>query len=261
MCESKLGINSHIQMPKFLLRRFHNKYNGFWYYDVPGGFISKNGTAKSTNTEIGYYSESVEHYLRDEIETPFSRILEYLDAVDFDKDTFSVESSIYEAILNFFYALMVRNPSMVDEMRGTGVYFQFLSKQEQHDCAVVNGMKIARKSELLSDYVLTFFINKTSVPFVLGVGGLYSYALNGHSAVNLPISPQFAIALIHKGYSSNLKRKGGSVAMLEVSSANITYSMNQFAFMAQVKQKWGRVVCPEQDELERLKKIYVAGNG
>ena len=33
-------------------------------------------------------------------------------------------------------------------------------------------------------------------------------------------------------------------------------SMNEYAFTAQLKYNWGRVICPEREELDRLKEKY-----
>jgi len=99
-------IQSHIQMPKLLLKRFHNDNNRFCYYDVKRGFIGTKGTAESTNTELGYYSLATEHYLRDKIETPFGKILAYIDKIDFDQECFHIASDFEQSTRNFIYALM-----------------------------------------------------------------------------------------------------------------------------------------------------------
>ena len=65
----KLGsVNSHIQMPRFLLARFENERHSFFYYDVKKGFIGSNGHAKSMNTEHGYDPDEIEKLSSDEIE-------------------------------------------------------------------------------------------------------------------------------------------------------------------------------------------------
>ena len=33
------NVNSHIQMPRFLLARFENEHHSFFYYDVPKRFM------------------------------------------------------------------------------------------------------------------------------------------------------------------------------------------------------------------------------
>ena len=73
------NVDSHIQMPRFLLARFENEQHKFFYYDVKKRFIGTNGHAKSTNTEYGYYPNEIEELLNNELEQPFSRILQFID--------------------------------------------------------------------------------------------------------------------------------------------------------------------------------------
>ena len=252
MKKDNSGVQSHIQMPKLLLKRFHNKYNHFCYYDVMNKYIGTNGSANSMNTEYGYYSLSTEHYLRDNIETPFGNILAYIERMDFNQDTFSISSNFNKITRDFIYALMARDPVMLQSMQDGSVFAQFLPARDQHDYAAVNGVAIARKSEMFSDYILTFMINRTGIPFVLPIGGLYNYALNGHSVINLPISPQIALCLVHNGYADRLIYDSGVVSMFSIELPDMIMRMNDFAFISQKQRNWGYVVSPERAELDRL---------
>ncbi len=245
-------IKSHIQMPKLMLKRFHNQNNKFFYYDVVNQFIGNNGTAKSTNTELGYYSTTTENYFRDKIETPFGDILSYVDKIDFTKESLTVSAHIVPVIKDFLYALIARSPSFMKQMTSDDSLFQLLPTQNCHDYITRTGIQIAKQNKIFSDYIVTFLINNTNVPYVLSVNGLYSYVLNGHGIVNLPISPQVAITLINKSYASKILNEDASVSMFVISEPNIIMKMNSCAFSTQVKHKWGCVICPEKGELERL---------
>ena len=59
-------MDSHIQMPKFMLRRFENEQHELLYYDVETNVIAK-GFPKSINTEEDYYSDVMESILNREI--------------------------------------------------------------------------------------------------------------------------------------------------------------------------------------------------
>lgn len=256
MCSTKLqqktDIQSHIQMPKLLLKRFHNQNNRFFYYDVQRGFIGTKGTAESTNTQLGYYSIEAEHYLRDNIETPFGKILAYIDKVDFDQEYFLMTHDFERATRNFIYALMARDPLMIKGMKENSIFAQFLPEQSRHDFTAINGISIASKHAIFADYILTFMVNRTDIPFVLPLDGLYDYRLNGHSVINLPISPQLAICLIHEGYAERMIRDDGKVSLFMVEFPDVIQRMNGWAFTNQKKRKWGCVICPERDELDRL---------
>lgn len=246
-------VKSHIQMPKLLLKRFHNEKNKFFYYDVEGDFIGSNGTAESTNTEMGYYSVDTEHYFRDNIETPFGKIISYVEKIGFENETLSIDSNIRDTVKNFLYALIARSPSLVNSMSAESDFIQLLPECNRHDYIAKVGLGIAKEQGFFSEYIITFIINRTDVPFALSVDGVYNYRLNEHYVINLPISPTAAIALIHESYSSRVFHEDGSISMFEINEREKIMSMNEYAFSSQIKHHWGRVVCPQREELERLK--------
>lgn len=249
------GVNSHIQMPKEVIKRFHNQFNLCCYYNVEGNFIGTKGTAESLNTEWGYYSIGAEHYLRDAIETPFGKVLAYIDTLDFGQNGICLNSDFEESVRNFICSLIARDPMIMREMGADGNLLSFLPEQVQHDYIAVNGYNLVKRNGFLSDYLLTFLINETEVPFVLPVGGLYNYSFKGNSAINLPISKNLALCFVHKGLEDEMV-KGNSVTMLSFSDPDVIMRMNNWAFRGQKERGWGYVVCPERNELDRLKKLF-----
>lgn len=248
-------VYSHIQMPKLLLKRFLNEQNKFFYYDVSKKFIGKNGTAKSTNTEYGYYSIDTEHYLRDNIETPFGEILSDIDNVDFEQGCFSMPKNFTETTKNFIYALLSRDPDMLQKIKQHSTFAQFYHERTLHDYAAINVIDIAERNKLFAEYIVTFMENRTGTPFVLPIKGLFEYTLNGHSIINLPISPTRAICLVHKDHSNYLIQKDGTKAMFMVNISEQIKKINESAFLAQKRQNQGVVICPQQEELTRLSKM------
>lgn len=249
------GVNSHIQMPKEVLKRFHNKYNLFCYYHVEGNYVGTKGTAESLNTKWGYYSVEVEHYLRDTIETPFGRMLAYIDTLDFSQNSIAVNSDFEETARDFMCALIARDPVIMREMGTDGNLLSILPEQVQHDYVAVNGYNVIKRNGFLDDYLLTFLINETEIPFVLPVGGLYNYSLKGKSAINLPVSGNLVLCLLHKELTNEMV-KGTSLSMLSISETDVIMRMNNWAFRGQKERGWGYVVCPERHELDRLKKQF-----
>ena len=105
-------INSHIVLPKFLLKNFEIDHS-FWYYDIDKDVVAK-GHASSFNTEKGYYSDGVEQTLNSEVETPFSNLLnEYSNSIRGD-DEFEMSLNDILCIKRFFYSFLCRNPQMVE---------------------------------------------------------------------------------------------------------------------------------------------------
>jgi len=254
--ENNHAIDSHIQMPKVLLKRFQNNKNRFYYYDVVKQIIGNNGTAKSINTEVGYYSEKAEHYFSDNIETPFGSMLKYIEETGISGDTFSIGSDAEQIIKNFICALVARGPDFNNKMNSEKDFWASFPLQFQHDYIAKTGLELAIENDVLSDYIVTFMINNTSIPFVLSMDGIYNYTLNGHLVINLPIMPFVTATLIHKSYTSRVVREDGALTMFEINKYDDIMLMNDCAFSSQLKRNWGYVVCPEKDELARLKQKF-----
>ena len=252
--QENLGlVNSHIQMPKLLLKRFENEYHKFCYYDVQKGFVATGGTSESTNIEYGYYSHITEEFLRDYIETPFGKIIACIENIDFSRKQFSVTTDFEEVTMNFIYALLARDPSVVGEIEKNSIFYQFLPTRQRHDLAVRNGIAYAKRNNMFGEYILTFIVNCTEIPFVLPLMGLYNYSMGGHSVINLPISPTKALCLVHRDYASRLIHDDGMISMFMVDDPEQLKKMNTFAFLAQKHHNWGCVISPQREELDRLK--------
>ena len=82
-----MKINSHIQLPKFIIRKFEDEKHFVHYIDIENACVLKTGHADSLNTKEDYYSLEIEKYLQRELESPFSRLLHQFENVDFDKAT------------------------------------------------------------------------------------------------------------------------------------------------------------------------------
>lgn len=248
-------VKSHIQMPKVLLKRFHNANNQFFYFDVRKRVIGSNGNARSINTALGYYSQAIENFLRDNIETPLGILLKYIDENGIDGETFSIGAIMPSVVKVFVYSLIARGPDLNHRMSGEPDFWQDLPSQFQHDYIAKRGIELQAKSNIFSGYIVTFMINRTNVPFVLSMDGIYGFTLNGHEVVNLPISPHMAVSLVNKSYENRILNEDGSFNMFEIHENEKIEFMNGRAFSTQLKREWGYVVCPERDELDRLKQL------
>ncbi len=249
-------INSHIQMPEMLLKQFHNTNHTFYYYDVEGNFIGTKGRANSTNTEDGYYSKGTETYFGKEVETPLGKILKYIEDEGFDNESLIMPYDINYVAKKFISALVCRSPSYLSMMLEDNPLLKNLSSMKLHDYVVKVGLDIALEHDVYSDYIVTFLINRTNIPFVLSVSGVYGYTLNGHRVLNLPITPTVALFFVHTSYSERVVNADGSINMFELGEPEKIMAMNQSSFRTQIKQNWGRVVCPQRVELDRLKQLH-----
>ena len=243
------NIQSHIQMPKCMLKRFENEHKRFYYYDVEQGFIGSNGHAKSINTSHGYYSQKTETFLRDYIETPFSNLLSQIDRIDFDSIPFSMPLDLDVLVKRFINALISRSPQMISETKKNSLFYQFLSVQSQHDYAAEKGIELAEQFNFFRDFFVTFAVNKTTVPFILPMCGLYNFKFNGIDTVFLPVSPQLCIALVNND-GADLFIRDGVGAMILVSDDSQATWFNKRALSSQKHAGCGYVVSPDKTSLE-----------
>ena len=245
------SMNSHIQMPHFLLARFENERNSFFYYDVKKGFIGTNGHAKSMNTEHGYYPYEVEKLLSDEIEKPFSQVLKFIESLDLEKPFFTMTSTVDINTKQFMASLMIRSPLFMDSINKNSVFFQFFSPTDQHTLAISQGIMEAEKQRVFDSFRVTFTVNKTEKPFILPISGLYSYSLNGYEHVSLPVSPRIAITLIENAGIPFIE-KDGITRMYLIAEGKYVTELNRFAFRQQCKQGYGVVISPTKKALEEM---------
>ena len=97
------SVNSHIQMPKCVLRNFMDDQQLLHYYDFQTGTI-KQGRAASLDTELGYYSQDVEDYLRDNVEAPFGRVMAKVKNITKD-DVFEISNTLFDDVRTFLMRL------------------------------------------------------------------------------------------------------------------------------------------------------------
>ena len=244
-------VNSHIQMPRFLLARFENEHHSLFYYDVKKGFIGTNGRAKSMNTEYGYYPDEIEKLLSDEIEKPFSQVLRFIDSLDLEKPFFTMTDTDESNVKQFLVSLIIRGPLFVDSINSNSVFSRYLSSADQRTLAISQGFTEAKKQGTFDNYHVTFTVNKTAKSFVLPISGLYTYSLNRYVHVGLPVSPQIAITLIENEGIPFVEKEGITRLYLIEEEKYVT-ELNRFAFREQCKQDYGCIISPSREELEEL---------
>ena len=246
-------INSHIILPKFLLKNFESDHS-FWYYDIDGDYIAK-GKASSFNTEKEYYSDGIEQILNREVESPFSNLLNKYRTLVCDEDEFIISKTDIAFIKRFFYSLICRNPLMVERVNRSSVFYQFLSKTDQHGYAAIAGIKEGERSDLFKEYDVTFFVNRTEIPFVLPNCGIYNLNLKGSPVIVIPVAPDVLFAL---GKNMGVEKEGTMELQRGlIAEEAVIKRMNIFALKQQVSMNGGgRIICSQKEELERLKEEY-----
>lgn len=191
-------IQSHIQMPRFMLKRFENEYHKLFYYDVEKRHIGNNGTSKSIGTQQGYFSPNMENYLSKNSERPFSEALQEIDRLNLDPPNFEISLEARENTLNFIYALMARSKRAENQALSRFPLLCGFPERDLHKIVVKNGIEAGIDHAFFDDHHFGLICNKTSIPFILPTNGVYGAIEEGreiYKHIILPISPSLAIAL------------------------------------------------------------------
>ena len=233
----------------------------YCYYDVNGDYVGTKGHSKSTNTEKGYYSSDMEDDLNAIIETPFSNLLKSIYTSIHSEQPFILNDDHIKKLKDFALSTIARSPVLHDTfMKQPFIHAQFLmdinDKQFLHDQAVLYGMVAAIDSGYLDNFIITFLENRTEMPFVLPVRGLYSFSETGKPIMLLPLDPRTAIMYIHNDLANRVINQAGQQYKFYVDNEEQIFRYNLSAVIAQCRDKWGSVVSADKTLLERLKVEY-----
>lgn len=242
------NIDSHIQMPKCVLKNFVNEYQSFYYYDIAESKIKMN-RPRSLNAQNGYYSGRVEHMLQQIVESPLGNILKYVKENDFS-EPIGKPRAFENITMTYVHSLIARAPHMYGTIEKNTIYLQILddlSETDKHDLAVELVLEEAKNNSPFKDYIVTMLVNKTGIPLLLPIGGMYSYG----DFICAPISLNKAIALIKK--DSNLCNElidGEVCKVLIVENESVLHKMNRFAIQSEISHNKQYVVSVDEVLLE-----------
>lgn len=247
-------MKSHIQMPKCVFKEFAKDNNGFYKYNIQNGVINR-GFPKSTFTEEGYYSDTMEKMLNRFVETPLKKLLDFARELSTQSLPILLDGEIKDIALVFVKSLIARSPTLYSAVQKNSFFFQFVSTQNQHDIIVNYAMREKKMEELFDKFDISFMINETVTPFVLPTRGIYEYQINDVLCMNVPLNTQCAIFLKEKGktiHKSNYDE--AEIAILPEGFDDVAMKINSYAVQRQIQDKTGYVVCHKKEILNSLVK-------
>ena len=198
-------VNSHIQIPKFILKRFmNNKYKALYYVCGDDEEIKKS-TPKSFNVEKGYYSDDMEIYLNKEIENKVSKLVCSIEAQrdKIIKEEYNINDYFdFENITKkYVYSLIARNKDENDKIKKDYLDIRTIGKENLIDFSTRIKIEKAFEANLLADYSVTLYFNQTNIPFVLPVDGI----IEDDKSFLCPIGEKNAIYLVYKNNLDRIK--------------------------------------------------------
>lgn len=241
-------VGSHVQIPRLILKNFHNENNELFYYDVDLKTIKK-GHAKTFYREQGYFSDYVEGYLGKTVETPLGKLVSFLKKAEF-KDGENPPLNYIDTAFTYLYSLMSRAPMLLNEINENSRFFQLLSEQDQHDIAAHDTLILAKERELLGEYRVAFMINRTSEEMVLPTGGITQYG----SRLICPISPWRALVFDKNIRNISDDENINFVTLFEVLSSEEIVMINREAMTQEICRNRKHIVATNRALLELLLK-------
>lgn len=245
-------MKSHIQMPKCVFKEFAKDNNGFYKYNIQNSVINR-GFPKSTFTEEGYYSDTMEKKLNRFVETPLKKLLDFARELPTQSLPIVLDGEIKDIALVFVKSLIARSPNLYSAVQKNSFFFQFASIQNQHDIIVNYAMSEKKMEELFDKFDISFMINETATPFVLPTRGIYEYQINDVLCMNVPLNTQCAIFLKEKGktiHKSNYDE--AEIAILPEGFDDVAMKINSYALQRQRQDGIGYVVSHDYATLSSL---------
>lgn len=246
---------SHIQIPRFILKRFVNSNGFFAYYDVEKRMIGNKGTPKSTNTEYDYYSILGEKYWHDEIETELSQLLIKLDTIDTDEPISCFPSCFDMLSKKYFFSLLARNPVNHKTVRKASIYLQFINDSFHNDIASSFIYSNSLQLKDLSQWTSTLMINKTKKPFIMPMCGFMEYLYNNIGYIAMPIDPQKAILLFPPN-ARDLYIDTDHIKYALINTDAMIMRLNRFLFETQIQQGYGCIVSRDKCILDEIEPAF-----
>lgn len=249
-------MDSHIQVPKEVFMEFVNDKHYYFKYDILTNEVKK-AFPRKTFTGQGYYSDRMELALNQQIESPLKKLLERVKTLSNDPEVFVMDSELIDSGWNYICSLLARSPNVHKTYSEHLIYSQFcMTTQQQHDCAVRNGIQIAGKWINEQNYDFSFMTNHTSTPFMIPTRGIIECAINSIGCLLVPLTPFCAILLTVHGKQLRPNMPNHIVLDISPGDDDRIHFFNCQALQKQINDGVGCVVCTEErllyDSLRKL---------
>lgn len=247
-----MAIDSHIQVPKGILKHFSESSGRVFYLQVETGKIGLAG-AGVLGTEHGYYSEKQESYLNKEIETPLTSLAAKVRLLlKDDKKTLALSASEETILKKYVTAAMARSQLALDAFLTASVTVDLCTEQQNHDDLVYLATKGNNGvAKILEDHFLVVLINKTEDNLVVPRNCFYALVLHGYECIVAPISPKCALCLFPPKYADIISISK-EYRLCHVENKEDIKMMNQRALMYEYMYNKTFVASSTRKELDEL---------
>lgn len=218
------AVDSHVQLPKLLLKNFRTDDNLF-YLNTSSNKIIKS-SAKNYNTSFGYYSLEFEEYLSIRYEIIISSIIEsFLPFINQEVTTITLED-LNKNINKLFFMAFVRNPKYVKEINKHSLTAQLFDGGYDAEYLAITGEKM--NTNFIKGYTPVPLVNTTNKNLVT-IKTLVSnlYIDGGIACMAMLLHPKFAIVLVPNEYYKKMIDDQGQQNYLELNQEKNLIKMNK----------------------------------
>ena len=196
-------INSHVQLPKGILKHFVDSSQRTFYLDLNSGKIGLAG-ARKLGTEPGYFSERQEQYLSSEIEGPLCSLADQIRRfIDSEESELTLSLASELVFKKYITAAMARSELAMQSFFHNSETACLFSKQDNHDHMVFFSTHHNQGiSTVIKDHQLSVIVNKTDMHLVVPRNCYYTIYSEGVEMIVAPVSPVCALCLVPPGSSS-----------------------------------------------------------
>ena len=172
-----MAVDSHIQLPKGILKYFVDTENQVWYLDVDTYEIDSNG-ASVLGTQYGYFSDEVETFLHKYIENPITQVNAHVrKCLANEPSSLKFSARTTERLRRFVIAAMARSDLAKQSLLATLDSPSQKHDRQYNDALIKRGMThFCEDPSFLKGYTVGVIINKTPRPFVTLRNCFYSKA-------------------------------------------------------------------------------------
>lgn len=203
------------------------------------------------NTCEGYYRDELENELSGKIESPLGKLIAFVKSEKFKKFQVNLHSKFKETIFDYMYSLLTRSPQMVQQVKEQMLFSDFYSAKDLQTITVIDGMEIARKQEIFKNFTPTFFVNKTVVPLILPLCGMYAFGTSqGEQGIYVPLTEKVAVRLIDKRFLDNYIHEGHLI-IIHSNDDRLIYGLNNLAYIEQLRTGGGCLISSSKEVLEK----------
>lgn len=251
-----MSVESHIQIPKGILKYFGDpdKSGRIWYLDVSNGNVGLAGAGK-LGTLSGYYSDEMEKYLNQAIETPLmqlnAKVRCFLASND-NKLTLSTKSE--EVLKKYILSAIARSDLAKRSFEESSLTAFYYDEQENHDFLVHFTAERFKLESIIGECSFGVLINRTPRNLVVPRNCFYTAKSCGVYCIIAPISPNCALALFPQEYPYK-KADNNEFVIGNIDDESAIEIMNVRALIYEYVFNKCFIASNSKEEIEGLKKV------